>query len=115
MQWLRNKTFILVVVIVLIAGLVLAYMPLLFAPPASPRGERPAPEPSGQIDKNQATASLLPVQGTGESAPNGTGTAAGDETQQSPEAVTSSGQQLEGLEGLGEEQKALDDLNQLFQ
>ncbi|MEK7513162.1 MAG: hypothetical protein AAB601_03090 [Patescibacteria group bacterium] len=44
MRWLRNKSLATWVVGITIVGLIFAYVPLLFAPPAPPEPFEPAPE-----------------------------------------------------------------------
>jgi len=109
MKFLRNKKLAFAIVIIVIVGLVFAYVPLLFAP-------RETAQPESQNETNppvNATASLTPVQEE-----NNQATETEEESPATePQSAVSSSQpiEFEGLEGLGDEQDALDELNQLFE
>ncbi len=107
MQFLRNKNFALVIVIIVIVGLVFAYVPLLFTPreTAQPGGEETRPLVN-------TTASLTPIQEN-----QATTTETEEQPVTEPQSAVSSSQpiELEGLKGFGDEQDALDELDQLFE
>ena len=96
------------IVIIVIIGLVFAYVPLLFTP-------RETAQPGGEGETRplvNTTASLTPIQEN-----QATTTEIEEQPVTEPQNAVSSSQtiELEGLGGFGEEQDALDELDQLFE
>ena len=105
MRWFQNKTFVVIVVSILIVGLVMAYIPLLFAP-------EPAPKPTDAANAPEACASLTPI---GTPAENGESPDAIEPQNESADETATTSLDLEGLSDFGDEQNALDELDTLLQ